>query len=173
MERKRVDVKTELIDGALINLFEADSRRLGETLKSIEADNMVFYGSTVGGFIFKNSYFCSHSFSGSRNKVTLRPELYDRMESFLKDRELVRKDYDMIRQFILKMMPPPQLLTLQSIRDVIPDVMIPFAHESIRNLARQRDFDDVLKATDPRTQKQFRTSLLPKIEMYAATRLLY
>jgi hypothetical protein len=107
-------------------------------------------------------------------KGFLHFSLNDEMEGFLKDKDEVSLDQDIIRQFLYNLL--RHVWDWQDIRDALPDCLSSLVPETQR-LSRTRpvgwtlDLLAIDKVRDS-ARRQFE-KLLPKIEFYMATRLIY
>lgn len=100
---------------------------------------------------------------------TLAFELLTEANEFLNDVKKVELDKEQIKQVLFKLLYPTT--TLQEIRDALPDCLVPLAPD-ISKLSRQTDDPTWFIRNDERALKQYR-KILPKIEMYAMSRLIY
>ena len=88
---------------------------------------------------------------------------------FLSDVKKVELDKEQIKQVLFKLL--YQANTLQEIRDSLPECLVPLVPE-IAKLSRQTDDPTWFIRNDERALKQYK-KMLPKIEMYAVSRMIY
>lgn len=151
-------------------LFVAEKRRLDKTVADIIRANNREKGVSAAGFLHMGEYYTASGFQqvGNAQKYPLEQSLVDRMDAHLKDAETVAIDEQQIGQIIFKLLDPCE--TLQAVRDTLPECLATII-PALNPLTRMNEPGDSLRH-DTRASKQFE-KLLPKIEMYAACRLIY
>jgi hypothetical protein len=163
----------QLIQKFLTDLFVAEKRRLDKSIADLIQDNNEAKGVQAAGFLFYGEYYTAQGFmtmpgTGGAGKEILHDSLNKRMEWHVKSAQTVAHDERLIGQIVFKLLGPCE--TLQDMRDTLPDClaeMIP----ALKNLPRINDAGYSLRG-DTRGEAQFQ-QWLPKIEFYAAARLMY
>lgn len=159
-----------IIKALLERLFVAEKRRLDKQVAGLIHRNNEVHGIQAAGFLYQGEYYTAEGFQqvGNARKLTLHTTLQDDMDWHIKDAGIVAEDEQLIGQIIYKLIDPCE--TLQEMRDSLPDclaAMIP----DVAKLDRHNDEGWSLRQ-DTRGERQFQ-KLLPKIEMYSASRLMY
>ena len=160
----------KLINFLLDKLFSAEKRRLQKTTKELVLENNERTGCQFAGFLFNGVYYTTPDFrtSPGTKKITLDPNLTERMEWHIKDAETVQEDEQFVNQFLYQLMRNAE--SLQELRDTFPDCiaqMVP----ALASLPRIGEVGCTLKKDSP----AWRTfpKMLQKVEFYSAARLLY
>lgn len=159
-----------IIKSLLQRLFEAETRRLDKQIANLIRKNNEVCSFNAAGFLYQGEYYTAEGFQqvGNTKKQTLHVSLQDDMDWHLKDAAMIAEDQQLIGQIIYKLIDPCELL--QELRDSLPDclaAMVP----SVAKLDRRNPEGWSLRQ-DTRGERQFQ-QLLPKIEMYSASRLMY
>jgi len=163
----------QLIQKFLVDLFVAEKRRLDKSIADLIRANNEAKGVQSAGFLYYGDYYTAEGFmtmpgAGNAGKENLHDSLNKKMEWHIKSAQTVAHDERLIGQIIFKLLGPCE--TLQDMRDTLPDClaeMIP----ALKNLPRINDVGYSLRE-DVRGEAQL-TQWLPKIEFYAAARLIY
>lgn len=162
----------QLIQKFLIDLFVAEKRRLDKSIADLIMANNEAKGVQAAGFLYYGDYYTAEGFmtmpGGGAGKENLHDSLSKKMEWHVTSAQTVAHDERLIGQIIFKLLGPCE--TLQDMRDTLPDClseMIP----ALKNLPRINDVGYSLR-DDIRGEAQLK-QWLPKIEFYAAARLIY
>lgn len=152
-------------------LFEAEDRRLEVRMAQLGRMNAEALGVKTINFMFKGKVF-QPKVSGTmpvKGRVpTLAFQLQAEGNDFIKDFNAISHDRKMIDQFLVKM--TYNCTTTQEFRDTIPEVLLGFAPEF--NSIERRFGENYFAPKDERFQRELAT-MLPKIEFYSVTRLIY
>lgn len=159
--------------GELIKrLFAAEERRLDAIVsdlnrKNCEAQNKRLYGFRHQGLRFVPQDLV-RSAVGQPLPALDRP-LTAQAESLIRDTKQITEDKTLIRQLFVRLLDP--CVTLQEIRDAIPDCTAPLLPE-LEKVSRSNPDPLYTIRHDDRAIRQY-TKLISKVEMYAVTRMLY
>ena len=157
-------------------LFDAETRRLNNKIEELNRRNSEIKKKSFFGFIHLGQHYvpesCKVQAQVMRRQLapTLAFELSNEANSFLSDVRKVELDKEQIQQTLFKLLYPAE--SLQDIRDSLPECLVPLAPEVVSCLSRQRSEPTWAIRNDERAVKQY-MKILPKIEMYAMSRLLY
>ena len=156
----------------LDKLFEPEERRLNETLIQLNRDHRELSKSPSDGFLYQGKLFIpkQHTvmITVTGKHPVLHVDLFSRMDAHLKDAEIVANDKAQIKLALFNAC--VDLLEPQGIRDVLPECLVPLV-PGLERYQRMRDPGWTLQP-GKRNHRQFNIAI-PKIEMYAAARLLY
>lgn len=152
-------------------MFEAERRRLETILVQIDKQNREIKGQTLQGFMHAGKIYRPKSAPtlavGAGSYPTLAFALQDQMAELLRDTKEVETDQQLIEQILYKLL--YQANDRQEIRDALPECLVQLTDLNRLNRKLSPGF---LNQSDERTYRQFQ-AILPKIEMYCTTRLLY
>jgi len=165
------------IDAIVTKLFAPESRRIDKMIEDLNRRNSEIKKKVLFGFMHLGTRYipesCKTQVAANRRQQLAMPtlafELNDKASVFISDVNKVNLDKDQIRQLLFKLLYPTQ--SLQEIRDALPDCLIPLVPE-ISGLSRQIDDPTWFIRNDTRALKQYE-KVLPKIELYAISRLIY
>ena len=162
-----------LITALTNSLFEAEKRRLNSLIIDINKDNKELKSLKVDGFMYGGKFYLPTSISTTINgpgvsKSTLHVSLYKEIDRWIADSKIIKDDHDLIKQMLYRLLKPCQ--TNQDIRDTLPECLVKLI-PSISTHPRSEEPGYTLLG-DERASRQFR-KLLPKMELYATTRLFY
>ncbi|MFP3645208.1 hypothetical protein [Paraburkholderia sp. SIMBA_054] len=161
------------IDAIKTKLFEPEERRLKAGIdRLVEQNEEILKDNMTRGFMFAGeTYQHSESRMLYKSYPMLAWSLNEEMERWLKDRKAVNLDKDQIGQMLFRllshvMLGPDQL---QETRDALPECLVPLV-PVFQGMSRKFNTQFFL-----RSDRDFRqyAKILPKIEMYAMTRLIY
>lgn len=152
-------------------LFLPEKRRLTAILDLIEEANYELNPNATRAFVYRGDMYVS-SKATYRYKAadcpTLRFQLYDQMVGYKLDQTRILNDKKAIGQILNLML--YQCNNNQEIRDTLPECLV--ALVPAFNLMRRQKNQGFMDKCSPRTEEQYK-KLLPKIEFYAATHLIY
>lgn len=163
----------KLIDGLVQKLFEAEQRRLDAGINELNALNKQVRNSKVDGFIYGGVFYRPTSgaltlASPGQAKPTLHYSLCPQMDAWIADWQTIRDDKALISQMFFRLLKPCK--DLRDIRNALPECIVGLVQE-LKQHPRADEEGWTLRG-DERAMRQFH-KLLPKIEAYSATRLLY
>jgi hypothetical protein len=161
----------DVINTLMVALFSAEHRRLTtEVDKLVEANREFFRDKPHDGFLFQGKPYDPSNLSslGRKVRVSMSLHMNDRMEDFLRDKSQVDGDRKLISQILFPLIQPCS--NLQDIRDTLPNCLVDVLPD-LKGLPREQSVAFTL-ADNPRLFRQFE-NILPRVEFYAATRLLY
>lgn len=168
------------LDKIVAILFEPETRRLDRLVSVINAKNAEYKGKACYGFMHMGevyvpsehvqSFRAVHGRRGASNTVpTLAIQLMDEARDFMSEVNKIKLDKDQIRQILFKLI--YQANTLQELRDAIPDCVAALLPE-LKDKHRFMPEPTYLHPGDDRIAREYER-MLPKMELYAMTRLLY
>lgn len=151
-------------------LFAAEERRLARATDALcEANQEAHGGSPSDGFRFQGRAY-RHSLTppGGRNFTSLHLSLWDRMTAHVADQQRLEDDRASVKQLLFRLIEP--CTCEQHVRDAVPDCVADLLPEPYLSLGRMGSPTGSIH--DPRLMRQYQKTL-PKIEEYAATRLIF
>ena len=154
-------------------LLAAETRRLEVQLFSLCQKNSHLLGRTTTGFRYEGKTFITEECSRVTPFPLLHYDLLDDMEIYAKDRKAIESERSTIKQLLTKLLDIG--MEAQQMRNALPECLIQFTPNFIKRLSRTKDQEAVMREDlklSETTINQFH-QWLPKIEMYAATHLLY
>jgi hypothetical protein len=161
------------IEAIKSKLFEPEERRLKTAIDRLVERNDSDAEHNYQGFMFSGEVY-RHSRANVLYKSypMLAWSLNEEMETWLKDQKAVNLDRDQIGQMLFKLQ--SRVIqggenTMQEMRDALPECLVPLVPR-LQNLPRR--FNTLFFLQGERDLKQY-NKLLPKIEMYAMSRLIY
>lgn len=165
-----------ILAGELVgHLFRAEYRRLSKRLDELNAQNCALIGRAVPGFVYQGVTYVPYGmreaarvFNKNDALPTLHMTLNSAVQEMVLDWRQIDLDRDLIRQTIVGLVSTAR--SLQDFRDCLPDCMVPY-HESIKHLPRYNSQEHIVQFTERRHRQYLK--ILPKIEMYCVSRLLY
>jgi hypothetical protein len=153
-------------------LFAAEERRLDSIVSDLNRKNCEIANKRLYGFRHQGLRFVPWDLT--RQAVgqplpALANSLAPQAESLIRDTKQITEDRVMIQQMFVRLLDP--CVTLQEIRDAVPDCTAPLLPELDKT---PRSNPDPLWSIrhDERAMRQY-TKVISKIEMYAVTRMLY
>ena len=159
-----------VIKKIITNLFMAEDRRLAKVIEEINKLNSEAYGEQSYGFLYNGNFYlpATVSSAGRGHRGMLHMSLNDKMEAHLRDVKQIELDKDQIGQMVFKL--TYQCTTLQELRDALPDCLTDTVPE-LKSLRRYM-IEGWTVRNDWRALAQFK-KLLPKMQMYSVSRLIY
>lgn len=160
----------KIIQQMLGDLFAAEKRRLDKAIANLIRQNNEIKSVSAAGFLYQGDFYTAEGFQQvmGAQKVTLHDSLTDQIDWHINDANTIATDQQQIGQIIYKLTQGCE--TLQEIRDTLPNCLAEMI-ETVNKLPRHNEPGCSL-SSDIRGSRQFQ-KMLPKIEMYAACRLLY
>lgn len=160
-------------------LFEAERRRIAKDIEKLITDNDEAWGLKSDGFLYGGQFYTAKEgmSQGGMRKISLHYNLSDRMEQFEKEQRTIESDATQITQNLVKVWDTCERDLSQpfiyNLRDNIPDCIVPLL-SILRGLKRSRPIGSIFDQTKEgqRNYNQY-MKIVPKIEYYFATRLLY
>lgn len=166
--KKPVPSHLKIINHLISNLFTAEDRRLKKALEILCKKNEEAYGKQLDGFLFQGDFYTPAGIAKHpKFKKVLHFSLNEEMSFYYSDFKCIERDKERIQQMLVKLVGKAE--TLQMMRDTLPDclaTMLPALNE----YNRQGDVGCTLENQRDRDQLK---QILPKIEMYSVTRLIY
>lgn len=165
---KLADVIHDLCD----LLFEAETRRLDTTVKQLDQSNREIKGNSLHGFIHGGEIYRPSNAPVRATRTsdypTLAFTLCNDAEAFVNDSKTLKADRKLIEQILFKLL--YQCNDIQEVRDSLPECLV----QLVPGLAKmpRKCTEGFIIRHDPRAHRQY-LAVLPKIEFYAMTRLIY
>jgi hypothetical protein len=167
------------LDAIMKRLFEPEARRIDNHIKKLTEKNIALKGGLLLGFIHLGEVYLpkeneplykatSHSLRG-KSVQPLAFELIQEASDFISDIKKLNLDKAQIKQVLFHQI--INACNLQEIRDALPECIVPLMPE-LKGLNRQLTDPTYWIRSDPRAVKEF-NRMLPKIEFYAMTRMIY
>lgn len=161
----------KLIQLLLSELFVGEKRRLAKSVTDLINANNELKGEQAAGFLYMGEYYTAEGFrvmGAGTKKLTLHDSLTQKADWHIRSAQKVADEERLIGQIIFKLLMPCQ--TLQEMRDTLPDFLAEII-PALKKLPRHNDVGFSLR-DDTRGSRQFE-KLLPRMEFYAAARLIY
>lgn len=157
----------------ITHLFKAEHRRLKQYICRIidlnnEARSTATQAITYEGRIYTKD---KNQFLGPieiPQRPLLDQSVIPEMIKFLADEKQIKSDEAKIRQLVGAAICHCE--TLQEVRDLLPDCMVQYI-ESLKGVSRQNPIGSPILAFE-RAHRQY-MAIVPKIEMYSVTHLMY
>lgn len=166
----------EWIKAITDRLFAPEERRIDKMIDELNQRNGAIKGKQLFGFMHLGKRYVPESCkvqAAALRRQQIMPslafELNDDASTFITDVKKVELDKEQIKQVLFKLL--YQANTLQDIRDSLPECLVPLVPE-IAKLSRHNDDPTWLIRNDHRALRQYE-KMLPKIELYAMTRMIY
>lgn len=163
----------QVIHKIITTLFEAESRRLIRTIDGIIEASREFLGKhhdsvMIAGKVYSHSnsrYLRMHGIT----IPALPHSLSELSHQFLKDEKEVELDKQIIRQVLHQLLIP--CCNEQEVRDQLPDSLVSII-PWLKSIPRKLQNPGYLIRSDQRQYNQF-LQIMPKIDFYVASRLIY
>lgn len=164
------------IDAVMVKLFAAEDRRIDAMVTELNRQNSEIKKKPLFGFIHLGERYipesCKMQAAAALRRQpmpTLAFELLPQASNFTNDIAKLKQDKDQIKQVLFKQL--YQANNLQEVRDSLPDCVAALVPE-IAKLNRFIEDPTWLNRNDWRAIRDYERAL-PKIEMYAMSRLIY
>ncbi len=165
----------EIITTILEKIFQPEYRRLGNWIDQLCKQSREAYGDPdLIGFIYSGQVYKPVAAAEAKaanhmiKRRGLHPSLTENMEAYLQDLRVLTEDKAFISQSLFKVLDPCE--NNQDLRDALPNCVIDTL-PSLQGICRAREQAWTI-VHDERALRQF-NKILPRIEMYAAARLMY
>jgi hypothetical protein len=156
-------------------LFASEDRRLTSWIDRMCRRNKEAYrgelpnAAQLQGFIFNGVFYRPSDVTGPiSGRKALHASLWSEMETLEKDKKIVDTERDFVRQTLYALMDPCS--TDQDFRDALPECLIDTLPQ-LKRLSRTREPAFTIEG-NARAIRQYE-KMLPKIEVYAAARMIY
>lgn len=167
----------KLIENIINKLFEPDNKRIDNLIADLTNRNNAIQKIISYGFIHMGNTYISETNKtmfriNSINKENPTPiiaaQLMPEANLLLTDILNSQSDASRIRQILYKLI--NEACTIQEIRDALPECIVGLISQFV---SMQREAEPAWSIQhDPRALRQYE-ALLPKIEMYAMSKLIY
>jgi hypothetical protein len=164
---------SKFIDGMLAQMFAAENRRLQTAIdRMVERQEEIAPSHGVLAFMYKGTvYRSARAFAIPQNRhyPTLHLTLWSDMDDHLADRTYIDRDRQSIQQMLYKCL--NGYTDTQDFRNRLPEVLISYLNERDRQTPRTVPFEEAACLND-RDLKMYQR-ILPRIELYAISRMIY
>lgn len=163
-------IQWTLVNDIVNGLLKSDTQRLTDWLDRIVAKNQLALDNAIPTFLHDGEFFRHSSFTANfkGRRPPLHSSLYDEMAKFLKDRKTCKEEQGFMRQALVCLFENCE--TFQDARDALPLFLEPLVPGLIREFQRTRP---PLWCLEPNTRQRANfDSMIPNLQVYAATRLL-
>lgn len=164
-----------IINQIIKTLFASEDRRLSSWIDRMCRRNREAYRDTLPnanqlqGFIFNGVFYRPSDVQGPiSGRKALHASLWSEMETLEKDKKIVATERDFVRQTLYALLDPCS--TDQDIRDALPECLVDTLPQ-LKRLERTRQPAFTIEG-NARAVRQYE-KMLPKIEVYAAARMIY
>jgi hypothetical protein len=160
----------KVIDQICEILFQSEQRRIQTWIDQLIKQNMEFYpqvkfdGFLHDGVLYRGSW----TVKGPIPTKAIHASLWPEMDLLITGKKEIEQDEAFIRQTLFKLLYDCQ--TDQDVRDALPDCLVSILTFT-NPLSRTRPAAYTIEG-DQRALKQYQ-KMLPKIELYTATKLLF
>ena len=160
-----------LLADLIENLFTPEYRRLDKEIERLDKSNREMKGLERWGFMHAGVVYVPKN-SPYRQQGTSYPTLHfalcKQANAFIKDRQTVENDKQMIKQICHLLV--HHCDNWQDVRDALPESLVELA-PWLNDLGRTKEEAYTIR-DDERAMRQY-TQLLDKIDFYLATRMIY
>lgn len=156
-----------MIKHMMEQLFAAEDRRIARNLDELHKQNQEATGQQLDGFMFEGKFYRhSNAAAGGGKRSTIHLSLWPKMEDVIRDTNQITEDRRNIEQVLFRLIEPCHCL--QHVRDAIPECIVDITPVEVRELHR-------MGGPNWQTLRDLRqyNKILPRIEFYSATRLIY
>jgi len=159
------------------NLFEAEFRRLEKKLTAINIENKQLLLIKIDGFLYLDKFYRPNTgtlmvANKDMYKNALHKNLWGEMDEHIEDIKNTNKDKLLVKQTLVFLL--ISCKTWQDIRDALPECLVNIAcYDNLSKEYSLRQHEAAYTIQDnPRALRQYE-KVLPLMEMYSVTKLLY
>lgn len=157
-----------MLQSILQKLFKAEYRRLAQVIIDLIKKNEEITGP-ADGFTYAGNYYAKQGLPrGKRNYKFLDYSLHSEMDRYLKASKDIVEDQRQISQILMRIL--AHVFSEQEVRDALPECIIDTVPE-VTHLKRTMTEAYTIK-NDERAWRQYQ-KILPRIQFYSVTRLMY
>lgn len=159
----------QIISAIIRNLFTPESNRLDKEIQEICRLNRIRKRTEDDGIIHNGTaYLPADVPRRGATKGELDPAYYDRMDLYLRDRDIIAEDLGFCKQILFNLLDPCE--SFQDMRDALPDCLSETLPETSK-LERTREAAWTIK-DDARAMRLY-DKMLPKLELYSVSKLFF
>ena len=158
----------KVVDTIMGRLFANDRKRVEELKGELNAKNCRVRGEVAPGFIYVGKSYIVGRLTPRQPLPTLSLHLLKEGEEFLKIANTLKHDEEQVRQLLVQLL--YGFKTTQDVRDLLPETLV-VMFPDLKKLPRTREPAWTI-SDRPRAMREYQ-KLLPKIEMYSVSNLLY
>ena len=157
-----------VVNNIMSRLFTSDRKRVGKLTEELNTKNCLVRGESAPGFIYMGKSYVVGRMTPRQPLPTLSLHLLKEGEEFLRIASTLKHDEEQIRQLLVQLLYGFE--TTQDVRDLLPETLVAMFPD-LKKLPRIREpawtiFDK------PHIMREYQR-LLPKVEMYSVSNLLY
>lgn len=160
-----------MVDALVHKLFEAEHRRLDKIIQELVETNSRLKGSTCYGFMYQGIRYIPQVHMNKLGMLKGLPNLHFTLGSqvmvFISDANKIKNDFTRIKQLLVYLVRNAH--SVQDLRDALPECIVALTNFKSLN----RTVADPIDLIDDPHQRETYNKLLPIIEMYSVTCLLY
>lgn len=149
-------------------LFSIDRKRVEKLTEELNTKNCLVRGETAPGFIYMGKSYIVGRVASRQPLPTLSLHLLKEGEEFLRIANTLNHDEERVRQLLVQLLYGFE--TVQDVRDLLPETLV-VMFPDLKKLPRTREPAWTLMGK-PSSMREYQ-KLLPKIEMYSISKLLY
>lgn len=163
------------MNAVIHQLFAAEDRRLDRITSDLNRKNCEALGKIAHGFRHQGMRFIPLDLKQTVRQNPKQPlpplasSLVPQADELIRDIKQTADDRTQIRQLFVRLLDP--CISTQDIRDALPDCVAPLMPD-LDKLPRTNPDPTWTIRHDERALRQY-DKLIPKIEMYAVTRMIY
>jgi len=160
------------------NLFEAEFRRLEKKLTAINIENKQLLLTKIDGFLHLDKFYRPNTgtlmvANKDMYKNALHKNLWRMMDEHIEDIKNTNKDKLLVKQTLVFLL--SSCIYLQEIRNALPEclvnILIAAGYASVSSIKKTAPTAYTIQ-DNPRALRQYE-KILPLMEMYSVTKLLY
>lgn len=161
----------QLVDDILAILRQPEDRRLAGNIDRLVLLHTEITRTSVPGFLYRGIHYRhTQASKGKLELLSIHPSLYPEIEYHLANESATNVDLQVVRQVILSLV--KDCTDAQDIRDALPNCLVQaVASPTLNALQRTRDPGWNMDP-ESRAYRQY-LKYLPKMEFFAAARLMY
>lgn len=163
----------QLIQSLTERLFLAEGRRHEDTIRAINKANREATGAKFDGLMFEGKFYRPVTgritLAGPGTPRTpLHPSLQREMQAYVDGLKVTAEEKKFVEQTLMNLLKPCQIP--EDIRSALPECLVSFVPE-LAGLPRHSPAAYTIQ-DNPRALRQYE-AILPKMEIYSVTQLLY
>lgn len=170
--QRKLSLQGYVLQAILKPMEEAENRRLGRTLETINKKNRELLKAPSDGFLYGGKFHLPKiptvTLPAAGKRSPLDPSLWEDVEAYMLDIHTTKNDLQFIRQILFKLLTPCS--GWQDVRDTLPDFLVDTIPET-KTLPRLQKEAFTIQG-DARAVRQFE-QMKEKLALYRAGRLLY
>lgn len=157
-----------IVNTIMSRLFTNDRKRVEKLKEELNTKNCLVRGESAPGFIHMGKSYIVGKMTPRQPLPVLSLHLLKEGEEFLKIANTLKHDEERVRQLLVQLL--CGFRTTQDVRDLLPETLV-VMFPDLKKLPRNREPAWTI-IDKPHAMREYQ-KLLPKIEMYSVSNLLY